>query len=158
VLRRSKGRKPAEDRQVDRRGVLAAGDDPDFLELLVRLLEREGHEVNRTEETDDALSALMLHPYRAAVVGFTGRSTAVTLLEAIRTHDQPQVATTPVVIVAEDPRNRDFAWQSGVDGYLAKPFHSDELLAEVRAAIERPDDQRDAHRQAQLAAASEGDD
>ena len=82
MLRRSKGQ--TDEEEVDRGGVLAAGDDPDALKLLARLLEREGYEVNRSTETDDALSALIPHPYQAAVLGFTGRSTAMALLDAIR--------------------------------------------------------------------------
>ena len=78
MLRRSKGQ--TDEEEVDR---LAAGDDPDALKVLARLLEREGYEVNRSTETDDALSALP-HPYQAAVLGFTGRSTAMALLDAIR--------------------------------------------------------------------------
>ena len=91
------------------------------------------------------------------MVGFTGRSTAMALLDAIRNHDQVQVSGTRVVIVSEDAKNREFAWQSGVDGYLTKPFHSDEFIAEVRAAIDRPEDQRQDHRLEQLRAPESDD-
>ena len=151
MLRRSKGRKTAEDgHQIQRSRILAAGDNPESVELLARLLEREGHEVNRSASTDDALSALILHAYVAAVMEFSGRTTATALLDAIRNHEQAQVSETRVVIIAEDARNQSLTWEAGADGYLVKPFHSNDFLAEVRAAVERPDAERAAHRQARL--------
>ena len=52
--------------------------------------------------------------------------------------------------------NRLFAWESGVDGFLATPFHIDELLAQIREIVERPEGERRQHRRTERDLARDG--
>ncbi|MDZ7734374.1 MAG: hypothetical protein U5R31_16025 [Acidimicrobiia bacterium] len=77
-------------------------------------------------------------------------SQSLKLLEAVRASDDPDVAGVRVIICTNVDTNRLFSWQSGVDGFLVRPFHADELLETVREALARSDGERTAHREEQV--------
>jgi hypothetical protein len=58
-----------------------------------------------------------------------------------------------VVLVAPQSSNSLFAWQAGIDAFLPRPFHADELMHEVAESLARPDDERAGHRRRELDAA-----
>ena len=55
-----------------------------------------------------------------------------------------------LVLIANEAKNRAFSWQSGVDAFVVRPFHVDELLSEVDAVLARPEDERLTHRRKML--------
>jgi len=59
-----------------------------------------------------------------------------------------------VVLVAQQSSNRLFSWQAGIDAFVARPFHADELLLQVNEVLSRPDSDRERHRRHELDAAS----
>jgi DNA-binding response OmpR family regulator len=60
------------------------------------------------------------------------------------------VAQIRLVLIANEAKNRAFSWQSGVDAFVVRPFHVDELLSEVDAVLARPEDERLTHRRKML--------
>jgi len=135
--------------------VLVVDDDPDACELTVRILEREGYETARAHSHDEAVDALSGgRRFDAVLVDFAsgGPSESIQLLDEIRR--SPSLDDVAVIISSRVDKNRLFAWESGVDGFLVRPYHVDELTAEVAAVLARTTEERAAHRAARLAEAS----
>jgi len=132
--------------------LLVVNDDEAACELVARLLERDGHDVTRSYSHDDALAHLVTTSFHAVVVNFTGGrgGSNLTMVDALRSHTSPGVAQIRLVLIANEAKNRAFSWQSGVDAFIVRPFHSEELLAEVDAVLARPEDERLTHRRKML--------
>jgi DNA-binding response OmpR family regulator len=156
VLRR---RRSAE-REPDTRGgpqvkptrILLVTDDADACELLARILEGAGYPVDRAYDHVGAIAQVTSAPPSGLVLDLSvgGIGANLKLLDAIRTHNDPTVAGARVVLVARQAQNQLFSWQSGVDAFLVRPFHANELLHHVADVLARPDEQRARHRRDQL--------
>jgi DNA-binding response OmpR family regulator len=72
----------------------------------------------------------------------------------IRSNADPEVAVTRCLLVAQGTSNQMFSWQAGIDAFLVRPFHAEELLAAVAEVIERPEAERPRHRRQQADEAS----
>jgi DNA-binding response OmpR family regulator len=131
-------------------GVLLVCDDPDAGELLNRLMAADGHDVHRVETAEGAVRHLLATPRRATVLSLSGPTANRQLLDKIRTHPNPPVAEVAIVLLADDIGAGREAWENGVDGFLARPFHADQLATELQGALDRPLADRQAHRDAQL--------
>ncbi len=132
-------------------GVLLVCDDPDAGELLSRLITADGHDVHRVETAEGAIRHLLATPRRATVLSLSGPTANRQLLEKIRAHPNQPVADVAIVLLADEIAAGPEAWANGADGFLARPFHADQLSAELRAAAQRPLADRQAHRDAQAA-------
>lgn len=130
-------------------GVLLVCDDPDAGELLSRLMAADGHDVHRVETAEGAVRHLLATPRRAAVLSLSGPTANRQLLEKIRAHPNPPVAEVAVVLLADEIGAGREAWDKGADGFLARPFHADQLSTELSGALDRPLAARPAHREAQ---------
>ena len=136
--------------------VLVVGDDPDACELLVRLLRRAGNEVEKARDLMELSDRLLVgRPVDCIVLDVVtgGLGGNLKLLDAVRNHREPSVATTPVVMVAHHAASAVFSWQAGVDELLVRPFEAAALVDAVASAIARPLEARARHRkeQAELA-------
>ena len=56
-----------------------------------------------------------------------------------RLHTHPKTMHIPIIVLSSlgEPRDKISAFDVGVDDYITKPFHTDELLARVRAQLRR---------------------
>ncbi|HTN81905.1 MAG TPA: response regulator [Acidimicrobiales bacterium] len=128
--------------------VLVVADDPEGAEIMVRLLARAGHEVSAAPAQQSALVALTRRPVQCVVLNLSvaGSGGNLKVLDAIRTNPDDRVSNARVVLCSRGGTNRLFAWESGVDGFLAGPFHIDELLAQISEVVERPESERRSHR------------
>jgi DNA-binding response OmpR family regulator len=79
-----------------------------------------------------------------------GISDNLKMLDTIRSHRDPAISGLRVVLATAQVNNQMFSWQAGVDGFLVHPFHADELLREVAEVLDRPDNDRVAHRRDKL--------
>jgi DNA-binding response OmpR family regulator len=131
--------------------VLVVNEDQDACELVARLVEWAGYRAVRSHDVVGVVDRLADEPPVALIVDSlgTGIATAFKVLDDVRA-DGPDVKETPVIILAATDTNRLFAYQSGVDGYVVRPFHADELVEALRAAVDRSPSERFAFRQAQL--------
>jgi DNA-binding response OmpR family regulator len=138
--------------------VLAVADDPDGAEILVRLLARAGNEASLAPAQQATLAALTRRPVHCVVLNLTiaGSGGNLKVLDAIRTNPDDRVSGARVVLCSPGGVNRLFAWESGVDGFIAAPFHIDELLGQIREVVERPDAERRSHRRIERDAARDG--
>lgn len=134
--------------------MLVVDDDDDASTLITRLLTRAGYEVTRAVDQNEALASIVEDPSRVGVVlvSFTasGSSGGMKLLDTIRSNEKAEVTEVRVVIVTGGAKNRMFCWQSGTDGLLIRPYHSEDLLAEIESARKRPPSEREAHRRREL--------
>ncbi len=137
--------------------LLVVDDDPDAIEVVARLLQREGFEVHRAESHSDALfqviSADPAFDGVLALFGAGGPDAAVRFTEAIRTHADSSIAGTRIVAVGYHGDSQVELWASGVDGFVFRPPHEHDLLREVEAALAIAEDAREAHRSSELEAA-----
>lgn len=137
--------------------ILVVDDDPNGRELIARILESAGWKADRCSSEGEALVQLgaAQPPYKAVVVDFTsGTTSSVQLLGAIRGRDE--IAGLPVVLLTTSTDGQVFAWQSGVDGFLVRPFHADDLINEVYAVLSRTPSEREEYRTEKLRAIDGG--
>jgi DNA-binding response OmpR family regulator len=124
--------------------------------LLVRLLTRAGHEVQRAHNADQALGQLSVGRIDCVVLDLAtgGIGQNLKLIDTIRSSVTRSIATVRVVLVAQQSSNRMFSWQAGIDAFVVRPFHANELLTQVADVLSRPDTERARHRRRELDAAS----
>lgn len=147
-------RSKAEDQPAGPTRVLVVDDHPDACELVARIVESAGWTATRSYSHDDALEKLESGdpPFKAVIADFQGGGTnaSLELLDAIRRNRD--LADIPVLLLTQNDANRLFAWESGADAFLVRPFHADDLINEIYAVLTRSRDERDAWREEQLAA------
>ena len=135
--------------------VLVVDDHPEAAKLLGKLLRRSGYEV--AEVADDQVALLTLTneatPITAVVASFSsaGTGAALKLLDGIRHAPEPRVNQCRVIVVADSSAQLLFAWQSGADVIIERPYSGSQLVAELDAAIGRTNEERAAHRTAHIA-------
>ena len=129
-------------------------DDAADVRLLQRMvLEHAGFEIDEAAGGVAALEALSHSPLPVVVVldvQMPDMDGWVTLA-AIRRH--PRAADVPVVLctVKSGPEDELRAWESGVDGYLVKPFPISQLVEEVEAVSARSGEERRVVRRVRMA-------
>jgi putative two-component system response regulator len=127
--------------QVNGSTLLIVEDDPAMLVAFRDILERSGYAVSTASNGNDALVAL--HDHKPDLImsdismpGMDG----IELYKAVR--QRPGGAAIPFIFVtARGTREDIFAAKAlGVDDYITKPVTSQELLAAVRARLQRTDE------------------
>lgn len=117
--------------------ILIVEDNPSQLELLTRLLESEGFQVDGYGDGNSGYYALSTGGYDLAILDrLLPELDGVSLLRKYRS----QRGTTPVILLTalSTVGDRVAGLDAGADDYLAKPFAPEELLARVRALLRRP--------------------
>ncbi len=111
--------------------VLVVDDDPDILDAICDILEAEGYRVARArhglealERVDTERPAVILLDLMMPVMD------GVAFAQALRT--RPASVPPPILVISADG-NPQRAAAVGAQGYLAKPFDIDALLAHVAA-------------------------
>jgi DNA-binding response OmpR family regulator len=113
----------------------------------VRILSAAGLPVRRAHDQGRMADELRDHPACVVLDASSGGIGGnLKLLDAIRHHLDPRIANVRVVLVATGTSSAMFSWQAGIDGFLERPFHADDLVATVADVLERPDDERKPHR------------
>lgn len=128
--------------------VLVVHDDPDGCELLVRIVTAVDVPVRRAHTFEEMAKALDQQPPAAVVLDVSsgGIGGNLKLLDAIRHHVDATVANARVLLVAGTGSSAMFSWQAGIDGFLQRPFHAEDLVAAVTEVLARPEDDRRPHR------------
>lgn len=132
--------------------VLVVHEDPAGCEVLARVIGRgTGLPVRRAHGAADMTEALQDRPTCVVLdVSAGGVGGNLKLLDAVRNHADEAVAGARVILVAASSSNEMFSWQAGIDAFLKRPFHADELVATVQDVIARPDAERAGHRRAMI--------
>ena len=117
--------------------ILIVEDNGPQLELLTKLLESEGFQVDGYADGATGLYALTSGSYDLAILDrLLPELDGVSLLRRYRA----QGGTTPVILLTalSAVGDRVMGLDAGADDYLAKPFAPEELLARIRALLRRP--------------------
>lgn len=132
--------------------VLIVNDDPDACEMLVRMVGSKGYRAIGATSGDEANARVASDLPRCIVLDLDagGIGTSLKVLDNIRSHDNSSVSTARVVLCAASPKNRSFSFQSGADSFVVRPFHLDELVAQIADVLARPHDDRARHRRDEL--------
>ena len=136
--------------------ILVVNDDEASCELLCRLLVNAGHRVQRAHNGEQALGQLSVGRVDCVVLDLAtgGIGQNLKLLDTIRSAMANTVSGVRVVLVAQQTSNRMFSWQAGIDAFVVRPFHANELLGQIAEVLSRPDTERARHRRRELDAAS----
>lgn len=135
--------------------VAVVNDDRDAAELIARLVESTGRRAARLLDLADVEAEVATSDdYGSLVIDslHCGIEAAMVLLEQLRGSSEPGVRSLPVVILAASDANRLYAFQTGADGFLVRPFHAEDLIAELDTVLGRSADEREQFRQQQLLA------
>jgi DNA-binding NtrC family response regulator len=158
AIRHRKSKDTVEPVEIGPSSVLVVHDDPEGCELLVRILATSGRPVRRAHDFDQMSDALQDRPTCIVLdVSSGGIGGNLKLLDAVRHHLDPAVANARVVLIATGSSNAMFSWQAGIDGFLQRPFHADDLTSTVAEVVERPEEERKPHRRRMVEAARIGE-
>lgn len=116
--------------------VLIVEDDPDLNRQLERALTDAGYAVDSATDGEDGHFLGDTEPYDAVVLDLgLPQIDGVTVLERWRTDGRD----FPVLILTARDRwsEKVAGFDAGADDYLTKPFHTEELLARLRALTRR---------------------
>lgn len=139
--------------------VLVVHDDVDGCELLVRVLSGAGYVVSRAHDFDemsDLLSDERAPNCLVLDVTSGGIGGNLKLLDAVRQHRNPDIAGARVVLVSSSTSNALFSWQAGIDEFLVRPMHANDLIGAIASAVDRPETDRRQHRRRMVDAAKAG--
>lgn len=128
--------------------LLVVHEDVDGCEVLARVLERgTGLMVYRAHDSSQMSAALANQP-TCVVLDVTsgGVGGNLKLLDAVRNHTDETTAGARVILIAASSSNEMFSWQAGIDAFVKRPFHADDLVATVLEALARPDADRKTYR------------
>jgi DNA-binding response OmpR family regulator len=133
--------------------VLIVNDDPAACEMVVRMVASKGYRTMGATSSHEATTRIVDEVPRCIVLDLDsgGIGTSLKVLDTIRSHDDPRVSTARVVLCAASPKNRTFSFQSGADSFLVRPFHLEELVAQIADVIGRAHEDRARHRRDELA-------
>lgn len=115
---------------------LIVEDDPDLNRQLCRALEDSGYAVDTALDGEDGHFLGDTEPYDVVVLDLgLPKLDGVTVLERWRTDGRD----FPVLILTARDRwsEKVAGFDAGADDYLTKPFHTEELLARLRALTRR---------------------
>lgn len=134
-----------------RRDILLIEDNADAREALAWLLENHGYAVRTADNGATALSEAKRQPPDLVITDLAMPVlSGLDLLAQFR--ELPALADVPVIVVSghADIEKRVAGLDLGADDFLAKPVHSDELLARVRRQLARADRQQEVARQSMI--------
>lgn len=116
--------------------VLVVEDAPEFVDLLVPLLEREGYQTLATGDGESAVEQARSFAPDVIVLDLTlPKLDGVEVCRQVRTFSDAYVI---MLTARADEVDRVVGLEVGADDYMTKPFSPRELVARVRAMLRRP--------------------
>jgi DNA-binding response OmpR family regulator len=120
--------------------ILVVDDELDIRNLVKMILEKNGYQVilarNGVEALREAIIELPdLILLDVVMPAKSGWEVCKTLKAQDRTKHIPIIILTVLSLTLGDENSRRYAGEAGADGYVPKPFNTDELLAEVEKRL-----------------------
>ena len=126
----------AADPQTATLRVLVVDDDEDLRLLVATRMERHGHEVMTARNGSEALAmARAAKPDVAILDVMMPELDGFALSRELRADERTKDITIVVLSGRAGAADRDFAFRSGADDYLLKPFDPKELYSRVLGAV-----------------------
>ena len=153
MLKRPRPDGPSSEDAPPRR-LLIAANTPEARDTYAGLLRAAGFDSVVCGLDSVVSTAAQTHVGVAVLVG-TGpdEGGAIKATDDMRNSEHQQVRRTAALLLATTGRNRIFAWETGIDGFVQMPEHLDRIVAEIESILARPRLSRFEHRQAMIAAA-----
>lgn len=118
---------------AERRQLVVCGDDPDAVEVLVRLMGASGFELTRAARRDDVIEALVAHRGGVVLLSQTHPGgAALEVVTAVRDHDMQAVNETPIIVVTGPGIDEATLADVEIQSVLRKPLHSTVIVDAVR--------------------------
>ena len=116
--------------------ILVVEDDPDLSRQLKQALGDAGYAVDHAPDGEEGLYLGENEPYDAIVLDLgLPKIDGVSVLEQWR---RANIATPVLILTARGAWSEKVSgFDAGADDYLTKPFHTEELLARLRALVRR---------------------
>jgi two-component system OmpR family response regulator len=116
--------------------ILLVEDDPDLSRQLKMALADAGYAVDHAADGEEGHFLGETEPYDAVILDLgLPKMDGVSVLERWR---RENVGTPVLILTARDNWSQKVAgFDAGADDYLTKPFHTEELLARLRALVRR---------------------
>jgi DNA-binding response OmpR family regulator len=116
--------------------ILLAEDDPSLASVLVRWLQKEGHQVNHLADGAEAIRFLDFADFDLLIldIELPGAS-GLEILKAYRSKGGKTMAIFLTARSSVEDKLQGF--ETGADDYLSKPFHAKELIMRVNALLRR---------------------
>ncbi len=116
--------------------ILIIDDDPSGTEMLIALLQLDGHCARRLENWQDPVSDVEKFCPALVIMDVRLRTrNGLDLLNRIRAHSDPDLAQTPVLMISADDYHVQCK-QASADGFLLKPFGLQDLSDAVKSIEE----------------------
>lgn len=157
MLKRQRPDGPDGDGAPAPRRLLIAANSTETRDTYAGLLRAAGFDSVACALSSAVSKATENHVGVAVMVG-TGHDegTAMKVVADMRQSDQQQVRRTAALLLTSSNRNRMFAWEAGIDGFVVMPAHLDTIVAEIETILARPRLARYDHRQAMIEQARQG--
>ncbi|PLX43291.1 MAG: two-component system response regulator [Deltaproteobacteria bacterium] len=116
--------------------VLVVDDEPNILLSLEFILEEEGFEVKTAGDGEEALErAKIFAPAIVLLDVAMPRRDGYEVCRILKSREAPPKV---IMLTAKgQPLERKKGLEVGADSYITKPFHAGELVAEIRALLEK---------------------
>jgi DNA-binding response OmpR family regulator len=118
------------------KSVLLIEDEPNIVEAIRFLLEREGFIVSEHSDGETAIEKInLLKPHLIVLDLMLPGKSGLQILEEIRA--TPRNAKLPVLMLTAkgQRRDREAAENAGVSKFITKPFSNDDIVASVKALL-----------------------
>jgi diguanylate cyclase (GGDEF)-like protein len=118
--------------------ILVVEDEQVIARLLKETLVSEGNNVITVLNGEDAVQFALCETPHLIILDLM--LPGIDGYEVIRRlHTYPKTIHIPIIVLSAlgEPKDKVSAFETGVDDYLTKPFHTDELLARVHAQLRR---------------------
>jgi CheY-like chemotaxis protein len=115
--------------------ILVADDNSDIRELVQFQLQTAGYRASTADNAADALRLVTTERFDALILDYWMEdATGIELCLKIRKFNQ----TTPILICSGSitPADREAAMRAGAQGYVLKPFSSEDLIRALRSSLE----------------------
>ena len=118
--------------------ILIADDEPNILISLEYLMKREGFDVSVARDGQEAIDMIVRdHPHLVLLDLMMPKKTGLEVCREVRAN--PALQDVLILMLTAKGRDADVAKGTamGADAYVTKPFSTRELVARVRALLER---------------------